>query len=218
LTGALVQTGPGAGLGWLYGRYLHPLVNPDVDPDAAGRTSALIGGSIAGAARLPFLINYAATHGLRNINSGPEVLAKRGTSLLEPPWGTYDDVLTPQERSSVYDAFPSIRSTARRLVSGTADHGFSAGHSRESILSDPHIGPAARRTMADAMRGVRRTGSITGADVARGLVGAGVGYVGAGVLGSTLGGLFGMSGTTRRRLRAGGAIAGALYGTGVLRR
>ena len=57
---------------------------------------------------------------------------------------------------------------------------------------------------------------VTGADLARGAAGAAIGYAGAGLLGTTLGALFGMSRPTQRKLRAAGAIAGALHNTGMI--
>ena len=52
--------------------------------------------------------------------------------------------------------------------------------------------------------------------MARGAAGAAIGYAGAGLLGTTLGALFGMSRPTQRKLRAAGAIAGALHNTGMI--
>lgn len=95
------------------------------------------------------------------------------------------------------------------------NHGFSSGHARTDIESDRFLAPQHKRFISNSMP--ERRGMITGGDVARGLIGAGVGYATAGLVGSTLGTIFGMSRSTQRKLRAGGAIAGAIYNTGLFK-
>lgn len=95
------------------------------------------------------------------------------------------------------------------------NHGFSSGHARADIESDRFLAPQHRRFISNSMP--ERRGMITGGDVARGLIGAGVGHATAGLVGSTLGTIFGMSRATQRKLRAGGAVAGAIYNTGLFK-
>lgn len=184
LTHAAVVTGLGAGGGYLYGRYIHPLINPDADPEDTGRTGALVGGGAAALSQLPGLSFNIQRYGWGGIN-------KAATMGLAS--------------SGIYGP---------RKGPGPFDHGFSAGHAREDIAYDPYLTPQQRsRLMASIPPG---RGMVTGVDLVRGAAGAAIGYTGAGLLGTTLGALFGMSRPTQRKLRAAGAIAGALRNTGML--
>ena len=97
-----------------------------------------------------------------------------------------------------------------------AEHGISAATSRDYAERDPYLTPRGRSTLLSAIP--PGGGLVPPNVVARSLVGAGVGYAASTVAGGTLGLLFGMPMDTRRRLQRVGAIAGALYNSGLLGR
>lgn len=177
VTHAATMTALGTGIGYLYGRYVHPFVNPDVDRRKSGRTAAILGGGIGALTQVP-----AAAFAL--------------------------------SKSSAWSPSTGIFGPAPHAPGPFITHGFSAGHAREDIASDRYLSPYEKSRLLSSVPSGR--GMITAGDVARGALGAGIGYTGAGLLGTTLGTLFGMSRPTQRKLRTAGAIAGALRGTGFL--
>ena len=207
LTHALVTTGLGAGAGYLYGRYIHPLINPDADPETSGRTGALVGGGAMALGHVPGLWSAAQRYQQRRIDE-----ADRTGTL--PPGGFLNWIRGVNKVAGAYRTRGSGIMGPAVPGPGPFDHGFSAGHARDDIASDPYLTYQQRSRLMSGIPPGR--GMITGGDVARGMVGAAVGYAGAGLLGTTLGALFGMSRPTQRKLRATGAIAGALHNAGVI--
>jgi len=185
VTHALVTTALGSGAGWLYGRYIHPLINPDVDKKKTGRTGAIIGGSTAALLNIPALAYSYSQHGLRGLNKMSE---------FRPGSGIFGPAPLP------YHPF--------------VNHGFSSWHAREDIAGDQHLAPWQRAKLLSAIP--PRSGLITPSTVARGALGSAKGYAAAGLLGATLGTVFGMSRQTQRKLRTAGAVAGALRATGFI--
>lgn len=206
LTHAAVTTGLGAGTGYLYGRYIHPLINPDADPETSGRTGAIVGGGAVALGHVPGLWNAVSRYQDRRIAEGDR------TGTL-PPGGFLNWLRGVNKVAGAYRTRGAGVRGPYLPGPGPFDHGFSAGHAREDIASDPYLTPQQRQQLISGMPAGR--GMVTGDDLARGLMGAAIGYAGAGVLGTTLGAMFGMSRPTQRKLRAAGAIAGALRNTGV---
>jgi hypothetical protein len=178
-TRTAVLSALGAGGGWLYGKYIHPIIgDPDADSRDTARTGAILGALAPILMSAPGLALNARRHGLRHINSTPYSRTKGGSFWREPniyaPSARVDLLddkwLTPRQRASLLKAFPA---------------------SRKGFISTP--------------------------DIARGLVGAGIGYAAAGAASTMLGGIFGMAPTTRKKLQAAGAVAGALRNTGIWR-
>jgi len=221
VTQSLVSTGLGAGLGYLAGRYIYPWVNPDIDKRRAGRLGALMGGGVAALAHVPLLADQKAQFGWRGMNSTPYSRVKSNSIFpQEKNLGGFASQLAASS-GTYMPATPLLQPYAfnqpnRPYRPDYPDHGFSATNARREFGSDPFMSPMQRRTLIQAVP--PRSGMVTVADVSRGLIGAGLGYVGGGVLGSTIGRLFNISRTTRKKLRAGGAIAGAVHNTGLLSR
>jgi hypothetical protein len=186
LTHAAVLTALGAGGGYAYGRYLHPLVNPDTDPRAAGRVGAVAGGALAALSRIPELSFQIDRYGWGGINK-PSAYRTSGSGA-----------------------------TSRLPGPGPFDHGFSAGHARDDIMTDRYLTPAQRHSLVSMIPPGR--GMVTGADLLRGAAGAAIGYAGAGVAANVLGTVFGIQRTTQKKLRGAGAVAGALYNSGIFGR
>lgn len=95
-------------------------------------------------------------------------------------------------------------------------------------MSDEFLGPAGKRVMAkifdEAGRhaslrrdaGGTMRGMLTTKDLIAGGVGAGLGYGGGTVVGEVLSKVFALPPPTVRRMSRAGALAGLLYGTGVI--
>lgn len=208
LTHALVATGLGTGAGWLYGRYIHPLINPDADPETSGRAGAIVGGGAMALGHVPGLWSAAQRYQQRRI-------AEADRTGVVPPGGMLNWIRGVNKVASRAYRTPGSGVTGPAVPGPRPfDHGFSAGHAREDVAYDPYLTPQQRSTLISNMPPGR--GMITGGDVARGLVGAAVGYAGAGLLGTALGTMFGMSRPTQRKLRAAGAFAGALRNVGAI--
>ena len=246
---ALMTAGAGAGLGWLYGRFAHPLINSDVDPVVSGRAGALIGGGLGFAPHIPTLVDQYRTHGLWG-NDGRSGINSTIDSRLA---GAIEAGERAREQGEDYTKAHDLYLNGKDAsYLDPPDDDVSIGHAREDIAFDRYLSPSARHMLMSGFP--EGSGATTGRDVARriyannpssywpkaptetritfdqytppapqrggigkGIVGAGVGYAGAGLLGTTLGAIFGMSRTTQRKLRNVGAIAGALYNTGMLR-
>ena len=92
------------------------------------------------------------------------------------------------------------------------------GYTRREILEDPYMSLYEKSRMLAALDDQRKTGLISWADVSRGAVGAGVGYVAGDLLGKAVSTLFGkVSPGTQRAFSGAGAVAGILRNTGALR-
>ena len=263
---AALTTLAGAGLGWGYGKFIHPLINPDADRDDSAHLGALAGGGLGLLMRAPALYDQYKQHGIfgtdgrSGINStvlsrmaGAPEAAGKAFAAPPPLPGVIGQALDVPRRmndaANAYDLYLNGKTSTSSF--GGVDHGFAAGHARDDTWADAYLAPEHRRLLVSAMPDV---GSVTEADISRRLyakspsdywpatprgntvvfdrytapqpkargtvrnvlIGAGLGYAGAGLLGSTLGNIFGMSRTTQRKMRNVGAIAGALYNTGML--
>lgn len=99
--------------------------------------------------------------------------------------------------------------------------GFPAHYTQQQIENDPYLSPTAKAQAINVISNASggRAGLITGSDITRAAVGAGIGYVGAKLFGKVLDGVFGgLAPPTHKKLQQTGTIAGLLLNTGVISR
>lgn len=133
-----------------------------------------------------------------------EEYTKRGSFEMPESYGAtgafgdYDTFLPP-ERSGV---------------------GFPAHATAYQIENDPYLSPVVKAKAMNliGMAAQNKTGLIDMTDVTRAGVGAGLGYATASLFGKVLDGVFGgLDKSTRNKLQMGGAIAGLLMNTGIIK-
>lgn len=103
-----------------------------------------------------------------------------------------------------------------------------AGPSIDIIHADRFLAPGDKAFLTDIFDeagfhaqirkgpGGKLRGLLTTEDLVAGAVGAGLGYVGGNLAGSLLGNVFALPPTTVRKASRAGALAGLLYGTGIV--
>ena len=97
---------------------------------------------------------------------------------------------------------------------GVVPPGVAKSYAMREIDSDPYLSPQekARLLRITAAAGSGPTGIIGWQDIARGATSAGVGYVGASVIGKTMDAMFGLKPSSYKKLQHAGIAAGVLKG------
>jgi hypothetical protein len=236
LTGALVQGALLGGLGYMGGRHLLAPRHTGLDPHKVGIATAILGGLMGPALNVLPLWWNARTRGLGGINRslqdqpGTRLPFKRPYRRVAsvPPYreeeekpasfekhGYLDRVYgsTPESVTGAFGPMPEPSYLTRR--------GFGAptSYMRGQLMMDPNMRMEEKLKLLSIVDRANPsgTGLIDRGDIGRAALGAGIGYVGANLVGSILDTAFGgLPRNVQKGLSAAVIIAGALRNTGVI--
>ena len=142
---------------------------------------------------------------------------------LNPEWGTWKQLTIGPGRMPEPKPEPPGRKEAGLLNAfgrkEEPDQPIPIMSTKMLIMSDPNIrieDKAEILSYIDESAGGRKAGLLSSNNMLRAGLGAGLGWAGAGLASRVVGSIFGISEESKKRLKDMGAIAGLLYGSGVI--